>query len=78
MPINKLSYYKFTGEAVSTDAIRNCLKLMRQWGVIEMYTENKERRVRLIPPYDNEQSLNEVCDNVYKFNMDTPILNVTK
>lgn len=68
----------FTGEAVSTDAIRNCMKLLRQWGVIDMYTENKERKIKICPPYDNEMSLNEVCSNIYKFNVDTPLLAMWK
>ncbi|XP_045539952.1 glycerol-3-phosphate acyltransferase 1, mitochondrial isoform X2 [Papilio machaon] len=71
---NRMPY----GEAVSTDAIRNCLKLLRQWGVIEMYSEGKERKLRIIPPYDNKTNWDHVCNNVYKFNMDTPLLSVTK
>ncbi|KAG6451224.1 hypothetical protein O3G_MSEX007009 [Manduca sexta] len=62
------------GEAVSTDAIRNCHRLLRQWGVIEMYTQERERMVRVCPPYDNQQRLDDVCANIYKFNMDTPLL----
>ncbi|KPJ03819.1 Glycerol-3-phosphate acyltransferase 1, mitochondrial [Papilio xuthus] len=71
---NRMPY----GEAVSTDAIRNCLKLLRQWGVIEMYSEGKDRKLRIIPPYDNKTNWDHVCNNVYKFNMDTPLLSVTK
>ncbi|XP_038219411.1 glycerol-3-phosphate acyltransferase 1, mitochondrial [Zerene cesonia] len=62
------------GEAVSTDAIRNCLRLLRQWGVIDMHTDNKIRKIRLVPPYDNERSLQEVCNNIHIFNMDSPLL----
>ncbi|KPJ03864.1 Glycerol-3-phosphate acyltransferase 1, mitochondrial, partial [Papilio xuthus] len=71
---NRMPY----GEAVSTDAIRNCLKLLRQWGVIEMYSEGKDRKLRIIPPYDNKTNWDHVCNNVYKFNMVTPLLSVTK
>ncbi|XP_045780530.1 glycerol-3-phosphate acyltransferase 1, mitochondrial isoform X2 [Maniola jurtina] len=60
------------GEAVSTDAIRNCLRLLRQWGVIEMYTEQRERRIRVCPPYDNEDAMHNVCANIYQFNMTSP------
>ncbi|CAG5014096.1 unnamed protein product [Parnassius apollo] len=67
---NRMPY----GEAVSTDAIRNCHKLLRQWGVIEMYSENRERKIRICSPYENKQSLDDVCANVYKFNMNTPLL----
>ncbi|XP_032523626.2 glycerol-3-phosphate acyltransferase 1, mitochondrial isoform X1 [Danaus plexippus] len=62
------------GEAVSTDAIRNCLKLLRQWGVIEMYTDSRVRKIKICPPYTNKDNLDNVCANVYKFNMDTPLV----
>lgn len=62
------------GEAVSTDAIRNCLRLLRQWGVVELFTEDKDRKIRILPPYDNKENLDTVCDNVYRFTMDTPLL----
>ncbi|XP_068625607.1 glycerol-3-phosphate acyltransferase 1, mitochondrial isoform X2 [Battus philenor] len=71
---NKMPY----GEAVSTDAIRNCFKLLRQWGVIEMYSEGRDRKLRLLPPYENKRNLDDVCSNIYKFNMNTPILRVNK
>ncbi|XP_069362951.1 glycerol-3-phosphate acyltransferase 1, mitochondrial isoform X2 [Maniola hyperantus] len=60
------------GEAVSTDAIRNCLRLLRQWGVIEMYTDKRERRIKVCPPYDNEDAMQNVCANIYQFNMTSP------
>lgn len=62
------------GAAVSSDAVRNCLRLLRQWGVIEMYTDNKERKIRLRPPYDDAQKLNDICSHIYKFNVDSPLL----
>ncbi|XP_072934291.1 glycerol-3-phosphate acyltransferase 1, mitochondrial [Epargyreus clarus] len=62
------------GEAVSTDAIKNCLKLLRQWGALHMYTEGRQRRLRLCPPYDCPERLQALCDTVYRFNMDTPLL----
>lgn len=67
---NKMTY----GEAVSTDAIRNCMKLLSQWGVINVYTENKERMVEICPPYDNRLSLDAVCATIYKFNVNPPLL----
>lgn len=67
---NKMVY----GEAVSTDAINNCLRLLRQWGVLDVYTESRTRSVRLAAPYDSPEALQAVCQNVYKFNMDTPLL----
>ncbi|XP_047539947.1 glycerol-3-phosphate acyltransferase 1, mitochondrial isoform X3 [Vanessa atalanta] len=67
---NKMIY----GEAVSTDAIKNCLRLLRQWGVIEMYTDNRERKVRICPPYKNKSNIDDICANIHKFNIDTPLL----
>ncbi|CAF4838580.1 unnamed protein product [Pieris macdunnoughi] len=57
------------GEAVSTDAIRNCLRVLRQSGVIDMYTENK---IRMIRP--NEPTGQNILDQVQKFNVQTPLL----
>ncbi|CAB3227730.1 unnamed protein product [Arctia plantaginis] len=62
------------GEAVSTDAIRNCLRLLRQWNVIELYTENRERKLRICTAYEDPQELHDICTNIYKFNMNTPLL----
>ncbi|XP_064074912.1 glycerol-3-phosphate acyltransferase 1, mitochondrial isoform X1 [Vanessa tameamea] len=67
---NKMIY----GEAVSTDAIKNCLRLLRQWGVIEMYTDNRERKVRICPLYKNKSNIDDICANIHKFNIDTPLL----
>ncbi|KOB68138.1 Glycerol-3-phosphate acyltransferase, partial [Operophtera brumata] len=55
-------------------AATNCLRLLRQWGVIEMYSAERERRLRILPPYDDEPSLREVCRHVTRFNVRTPLL----
>ncbi|XP_048486669.1 glycerol-3-phosphate acyltransferase 1, mitochondrial [Plutella xylostella] len=62
------------GEAVSTDAIRNCMRVLKQWNVIDVYSEGRNRLIRICAPYDDPPSLQAVCQNVYKFNMDTPLL----
>ncbi|KAL0861036.1 hypothetical protein ABMA27_009557 [Loxostege sticticalis] len=67
---NRMPY----GEAVSTDAIRNCHRLLRQWGVVEMYDENKTRCLRLAPEYDEHAAFQRIAHNIYKFNVDTKIL----
>lgn len=56
------------------DAIRNCQRILRQWGVIDMYTDKRERRLRVCEPYRNANALQSICNNIYKFNMDTPLL----
>ncbi|KAJ2941522.1 hypothetical protein O0L34_g14567 [Tuta absoluta] len=68
---NKLRY----GEAVSMDAIRNCMRLLKQWGVINVFTQGRSRRVELCAPYHSEPSKRAVCQTVYNYNMDTPLLN---
>ncbi|XP_026754463.2 glycerol-3-phosphate acyltransferase 1, mitochondrial isoform X1 [Galleria mellonella] len=67
---NKMKY----GEAVSTDAIRNCLRLLRQWGVLEMYSEGRQRKLRLCSPFADRQALDKVCSTIYRYNVDTPLL----
>ncbi|XP_026322853.1 glycerol-3-phosphate acyltransferase 1, mitochondrial isoform X1 [Hyposmocoma kahamanoa] len=67
---NRMPY----GEAASMDAIRNCQRILRQWGVVDMYTEKRERRLRICEPYRNANALQSICNNIYKFNMDTPLL----
>lgn len=64
----------FAGEAVSTDAIRNCMRLLKLWGVIDLYTQERDRRIRICAPYENKMELDQMCYNIYKFNMDTPLL----
>lgn len=64
----KLYKLYVSGEAVSTDAIRNCLRVLRQAGVIDMYTENK---IRMIRPNEPDQRF---LDQVQKFNVQTPLL----
>ncbi|CAK1540987.1 unnamed protein product [Leptosia nina] len=59
------------GEAVSTDAIRNCLRILRQWGVIDMYTENdKVRKMRIIP----HPTATQIRESIHRFNVNTPLL----
>ncbi|KAL4708558.1 hypothetical protein ACJJTC_014166 [Scirpophaga incertulas] len=62
------------GEAVSTDAIRNCHRMLRQWNVIEMYDEDNTRKIRHSPQFEDENNLLDVFHNIYKFNMKTPLL----
>ncbi|XP_063389546.1 glycerol-3-phosphate acyltransferase 1, mitochondrial [Cydia fagiglandana] len=67
---NKMLY----GEAISTDAIRNCWRLLKQWGVIELYTHDKVRMLRPVPPYDAQSRRDAVCEHLYKFNVQSPLL----
>ncbi|CAH0597668.1 unnamed protein product [Chrysodeixis includens] len=67
---NKMVY----GEAVSTDAIRNCVRLLRQWGVLQVAGSGRARALRLAPAYCAPHALRDVCHNVCKFNMDSPLL----
>ncbi|XP_060807026.1 glycerol-3-phosphate acyltransferase 1, mitochondrial isoform X1 [Amyelois transitella] len=68
--LNKMLY----GEAISTDAIRNCLRLLKQWGLIDLYTQGKDRNLRLCPPYNDRVTFDAVCTTIYKYNMDSPLL----
>uniref|UniRef100_A0A2A4JUT8 Phospholipid/glycerol acyltransferase domain-containing protein n=1 Tax=Heliothis virescens TaxID=7102 RepID=A0A2A4JUT8_HELVI len=62
------------GEAVSTDAIRNCLRLLRQWGVLDMHTAGRVRCLRLRQPYDLPAARADICRNVTNFCVDSPLL----
>ncbi|XP_047036395.1 glycerol-3-phosphate acyltransferase 1, mitochondrial isoform X1 [Helicoverpa zea] len=60
------------GEAVSTDAIRNCLRLLRQWGAVEV--AGRERRLRLRAPYDAPAARASLTHNVTQFCVPSPLL----
>lgn len=60
------------GEAVSTDAIRNCLRLLRQWGVVEV--AGRERSLRLRAPYDAPAARASLTHNVTQFCVPSPLL----
>ncbi|XP_053619409.1 glycerol-3-phosphate acyltransferase 1, mitochondrial isoform X2 [Plodia interpunctella] len=68
--LNKMVY----GEAISTDAIRNCLRLLKQWGLIDLYTHGKDRNLRVLPPYNERETFDTVCTTIYRYNMDSPLL----
>lgn len=57
-------------ESVSTDSIKNALKLFERWGVVECHTQDRIKLYYLSPDFDKIESLLEVVNHIgqYKIN----------
>lgn len=64
------------GEALSTDAIRNCLRLVKQWGVVDIYTENRKRMITINKCYNTREKITAVCNTITRFRTDSVIHSV--
>lgn len=52
------------GEAISTDSIRNCLKLLQKWSVIEADVQNGKRIILLTSLYNTLASIDTVVEKI--------------
>lgn len=57
----------FSEESVSVDTIKNALKLIHKWGLLECHTENKLRLYYLKDTEDNLESVKDVYIRINKF-----------
>ncbi|KAK3928172.1 Glycerol-3-phosphate acyltransferase 1, mitochondrial [Frankliniella fusca] len=57
-------------ESVSTDSIKNALKLFERWGVVECHTQDRVKLYYLSPDFDKIDSILEVVNHIgqYKLN----------
>lgn len=60
---NEITY----GESISTDTIKNCLKLMEKWAVAEILVSGGVRKLSLYKDYDSEEDVQEIVDRIEKF-----------
>lgn len=55
------------GEAISTDTIKNCLKLLEKWAVVEVDGQSGVRIVSLTSLYNTQTGVDNVIDKIQKF-----------
>uniref|UniRef100_A0A1B6DIG6 Phospholipid/glycerol acyltransferase domain-containing protein n=2 Tax=Clastoptera arizonana TaxID=38151 RepID=A0A1B6DIG6_9HEMI len=61
---NKIEY----GESMSVDTIKNALKLLEKWTVVDSYNKQRVKYYSLGERFDDEPSLNEVISRIERFN----------
>lgn len=55
------------GESISTDSIRNCIKLFEKWSIIDISTRTGARLLSLNPVYDSPIGITHTIDRISKF-----------
>lgn len=55
------------GESISTDSIRNCIKLFEKWNIVDISTRTGARLLSLNPVYDSIIGVRHTIDRVHKF-----------
>ncbi|XP_049538115.1 glycerol-3-phosphate acyltransferase 1, mitochondrial isoform X2 [Anopheles darlingi] len=55
------------GESISTDTVRNCLKVFEKRSYIETTNKNGVRLVTLLPPYDSAPEIQSILEQVETF-----------
>lgn len=54
----------FAGESISTDTIRNCMKMLEKCGYIEITNFNGTRIIYLNKKYDNMDGVREITERI--------------
>lgn len=55
------------GESISTDTIRNCIKLLERWNIVDISTRTGARLMSLNPVYDSKIGVQHTIDRIQKF-----------
>lgn len=55
------------GESISTDSIKNCLKLLEKWMVITSTGASYTKKISLSPNFDSHDELEEIIENIERF-----------
>jgi glycerol-3-phosphate O-acyltransferase 1/2 len=55
------------GESISTDTIKNCLKLLEKWAVVEVDTQSGVRIVSLTSLYNTQTGIENVIEKIERF-----------
>lgn len=55
------------GESISTDTIKNCLKLLEKWAVVEFDSQSGVRIVSLTSLYNTKAGIENVIDKIVRF-----------
>lgn len=57
----------FAEESVSVDPIKNAMKLLQKWGVLECHSEKKLRLYYLVDSENNSEAVKDVYRQLDKF-----------
>lgn len=55
------------GESISTDSIRNCIKLFEKWNIVDISTSTGARLLSLNPVFDSPIGVRHTIDRINKF-----------
>lgn len=55
------------GESISTDTIKNCLKLLEKWAVVEVDSQSGVRIMSLTSLYNTQTGIENVVDKIVRF-----------
>lgn len=58
--------FNFTGESISVDSIRNCVKLLEKWSVLEISSSTGMRMLSLGGLYDTVNGVESVIERIQK------------
>lgn len=60
---NEITY----GESLSTDSIKNCLKLVEKWGVVEVDSQSGTRKLSMNSTYNSLEGIEGIVEKVERF-----------
>ncbi|XP_063704039.1 glycerol-3-phosphate acyltransferase 1, mitochondrial isoform X2 [Culicoides brevitarsis] len=55
------------GESISTDSIRNCIKLFEKWNIVDISTSTGARLLSLNPIYNSVAGVRQTVDRINRF-----------
>jgi glycerol-3-phosphate O-acyltransferase 1/2 len=55
------------GESMSTDSIKNCLKLLEKWSVVEVHLNHTVRQISLYHAYESMEDIQMVIEKIERF-----------
>lgn len=61
-----LFFFLITGESISVDSIRNCVKLLEKWSVLEISSSTGMRILSLGGLYDSLNGVESVIERIQK------------
>lgn len=64
-----MTVLSFPAESVSTDTIKNALKLLERWDIVECHTQDRVKLYYLSSKYDNIDSLLDVINFIGEYKL---------
>lgn len=61
-----LIHFFIIGESISTDSIRNCMKMLEKLEILEILSSTGVRQVSLTDRHDNRNSVKEIIGRLQK------------